>query len=67
MNKTTRLLLKCVGLVINIIVCLKLIQICDNVPDKWFTTWLWTTIWSYICAIFVTAWIAESIAHWNKE
>jgi hypothetical protein len=67
MDKTTKLLLKFVGLVVSVTIYLWLLPLLDSVSDKWFGAWLWTTIFSFISAVFFIAWIAESIAHWNTK
>ena len=66
MDKTSKLLLKFVGLVVSYIAFSWLVTQCDTIADKWFTTWLWSTICAIIFTIFFIAWIAETIINWNK-
>lgn len=67
MSKITKLILTVIGLIINIIVCYKLIHMCDTISDKWLTTWLGTTILAYVCAIFAVAWITETLINWKNK
>lgn len=67
MDKTTKLLLKFVGLVVSVIVALWLLPLGDSVSDKWFTVWLWSTICAIFSTIFFTAWIAEILINWKNK
>lgn len=67
MDKTTKLLLKFVGLVVSATITLWLFPLCDSVPDKWFTTWLWGTIYAIFSTIFFIAWIAETLINWKNN
>lgn len=67
MKQIIELLLKIVGLVVSITIDLWALQLCDSVPDKWFTLWLWVTICSFIFTIFFIAWIAETLINWKNN
>ena len=67
MKQTTKLLLKFVGLVVSYIAFSWLIPQCDTITDEWFNAWLWTTIFSFILAVFFTAWIAETLINWKNN
>ena len=66
MKQITKLLLKVVGLVVSITIDLWALPLCDSVPDKWFTTWLWGTICAIFFTIFFIVWIAETIINWKN-
>lgn len=66
MNKTSKLLLKFVGLVVSATIDLWLIPLGDSISDKYFTIWLLDTICALLFTIFFIGWIAESIINWNK-
>lgn len=67
MDKTTKLLLKFVGLVVSATITLWLLPLCDSVSDKWFTVWLWDTICALFSTIFFIAWIAETLVNWENK
>lgn len=67
MDKTTKMLLKFVGLIVSFIVFSWLLPQCDNVPDVWFSAWLWATLSSFALAVLFAAWIGETLANWNKK
>lgn len=67
MDKTSKLLLKFVGLVASVTIDLWSLPLCDSVPDKWFTTWLWGTICALLFTIFFIGWIAETIINWKND
>ena len=67
MNKTSKLLLKFVGLVVSYIAFSWLIPQCDTVTDEWFNAWLWATVCSIALIIFFGVWICETLISWNNE
>lgn len=67
MDKTTKLLLKFVGLVVSVTIDLWSLPLCDGVSDKWFTTWLWGTICALLFTIFFIAWIVETLINWRNK
>lgn len=67
MNKAIKMLLKVVSLIAFSAAFLWLLPQCDTIPDRWFGTWLWSTIFSFVLAVFFTAWIAETLTNWNEK
>lgn len=67
MDKTSKLLLKFVGLVVSVTIDLWLLPLSGSVSDKWFTTWLWGTICTLLFTIFFIAWIAETLINWKNN
>lgn len=67
MDKTSKLLLKFVGLVASVTITLWLFPLYDSVSDKWFTIWLQGTICALLFTIFFIAWIAETLINWKND
>lgn len=67
MDKTSKLLLKFVGLVASVTIDLWLLPLSGSVSDKWFTTWLWSTICALLFTIFFIVWIAETLINWKNK